>query len=98
MAQYLLPGASRAFLAAAKDVTITTLIGMSRFLREALHEGEIDMAITVSMPEAGVVSHPIVDDDVVVVAGTNHTIFRGRATVQDLARYRWVLPIRLLRQ
>jgi len=93
IAQYLLPGASRAFLATAKNVTITTLIGQSRFLREALHDGEIDMAITVSTPEEGVTSHPIVDDDVVVVAGTNHEIFRGRATVQDLARYRWVLPI-----
>lgn len=93
IAQYLLPGASRAFLATAKDVTITTLIGQSRFLREALDDGEIDMAITVSTPGIGVESHPIVDDDVVVVAGTNHEIFRGRANVQDLGRYRWVLPI-----
>src|SRR5262245_30387113 len=43
MAQYLLPGACREFLDTAKDVTITTLIGMSRFLRDALHAGEIDM-------------------------------------------------------
>jgi DNA-binding transcriptional LysR family regulator len=93
MAQYLLPGACRAFLETAKDVKITTLIGMSRFLRDALNAGEIDMAITVSTVEDDLVAHPIVDDDVVVVAGTNHEIFRGRATVRDLARYRWVLPI-----
>jgi DNA-binding transcriptional LysR family regulator len=94
MAQYLLPGACRAFLETAHDVTITTLIGMSNFLREALQAGEIDMAITVlSTPATGVVAHPIVDDDVVVVAGTNHEIFQRRPTVPDLARYRWVLPI-----
>jgi DNA-binding transcriptional LysR family regulator len=93
IAQYLLPGACRAFLDTAKDVTISTLIGLSRFLRDALHAGEIDMAITVYSPDEGVVAHPIVDDDVVVVAGTHHEIFRRRPTVRDLARYRWVLPI-----
>jgi DNA-binding transcriptional LysR family regulator len=93
MAQYLLPGACRAFMEEAKDVTIETLIGIANFLREALQAGEIDMAITVAAAGDGLVVHPIVDDDVVVVAGTDHEVFRARPTIRDLAQYRWVLPL-----
>jgi DNA-binding transcriptional LysR family regulator len=93
IAQYLLPGACRAFLAGGDGVTIETLIAMSTVLRDALQAGEIDMAITVERPADQFIAHPIVEDIVVVVAGTDHEIFRKRATVADLARYRWVLPV-----
>ena len=93
VAQYLLPRACSTFLEGGNDVTIETLIGMSNFLRDALKAGEIDMAITVARPADEFVARPIVEDDVVVVAGTNHEIFRGRPTIGDLARYRWVLPV-----
>ena len=93
IAQYLLPGACSTFLAGGDDVTIETLIGMSNVLRDALQSGQIDMAITVARTADDFVAHPIVEDDVVVVAGTGHEIFRTRPTVADLARYRWVLPV-----
>ena len=94
IAQYLLPGACRSFLAAGNDVTIETLIGMSSFLRKALDDGEIDMAITVRRRnDDEFIEHAIVDDHVVVVAGSGHEIFRRPATIADLARYRWVLPL-----
>lgn len=93
MAQYLLPGAYRVFLASGAGVSIETLIGMSNFLRDALRTGAIDVAISVSKADDEFVSHPIVDDEVVVVAGSGHEIFRKRATLADLARYRWVLPV-----
>src|SRR5262249_44486620 len=50
IAQYLLPGACRTFLAGADGVTIETLIAMSNVLRDALQAGEIDLAITVARP------------------------------------------------
>jgi DNA-binding transcriptional LysR family regulator len=93
IAQYLLPGACRSLLADGSDVTIETLIGMSNLLRNALRDGTIDMAISVANPADDFVAHPIVDDDVVVVAGSDHEIFRRRASMADLARYRWVLPV-----
>ncbi len=92
IAQYLLPGACRTFLAGSPGVTIETLIGMSNFLRDALRTGAIDMAISVHSRADEFVAHPIVDDDVVVVAGSDHEIFRKRPTLADLARYQWVLP------
>ena len=39
------------------------------------------------------ISYPIVEDDVVVVAGDTHETFRRRAEMQDLLAYRWVLPL-----
>lgn len=93
IAQFMLPGALRLFLPGGDDITIQTIIGMSNFLREALASGQIDMAISVGKPADEFVSHPIVDDEVVVVAGSTHPIFRRRPRVQDLAAYRWVLPV-----
>jgi DNA-binding transcriptional LysR family regulator len=93
IAQYLLPGACREFMASSTEVTIETLIGMSNLLRDALREGAIDIAVSVGNPTDEFIAHPIVDDDVVVVAGTDHEIFRKRPTMAELARYSWVLPV-----
>ena len=93
MAQYLLPAACRTFMSSSPDVTIETLIGMSNLLRKALLDGEIDFAITVDGHSEGLAAYPIVDDHVVVVAGSGHEIFRKRPTIADLARFRWVLPV-----
>lgn len=93
MAQFLLPGALRLFLAGGDDITMQTIIGMSNFLRDALASGQIDLAISVGRTTDEFVSHPIVDDEVVIVAGSAHPIFRKRPRVEDLAAYRWVLPV-----
>ena len=93
MAQFLLPGALRLFLADGDGITMQTIIGMSNFLREALALGQIDMAISVGKTADEFVSHPIVEDEVVVVAGSAHPIFRKRPRIEDLAAYRWVLPV-----
>jgi DNA-binding transcriptional LysR family regulator len=58
---------------------------MSNFLRETLALGQIDMAIRVGKTADAFVSHPIVEDEMVVVAGSTHPIFRKRPRVQDLA-------------
>ena len=93
MAQYLLPAACKAFLAEAKDVALQTIIGMSSVLRQSLKDGQIDLAVGVMSPTNEFISYPIVEDDVVVVAGDKHQIFRRRAEMQDLLAYRWVLPL-----
>ena len=93
MAQFLLPGALRLFLADGNDITMQTIIGMSNFLRDALAAGQVDMAISVAKTADEFASHPIVEDEVVVVAGSTHPIFRKLPRVEDLAAYRWVLPV-----
>lgn len=92
LAQYLLPGACRAFLAEAGEVTLETRIGISSVLRDALRTGDVDLAMTVADGGDEFATHAIVDDEMVVVAGAGHDILARRATVADLARYRWVLP------
>lgn len=93
MAQYLLPAACKAFLAEAKDVALQTIIGMSSVLRQSLKDGQIDLAVGVMSTTNEFISYPIVEDDVVVVAGDKHQIFRRRAAMQELLAYRWVLPL-----
>jgi DNA-binding transcriptional LysR family regulator len=92
MAQYLLPAACRVFLAEAKEVTIETVIGMYPVLQDSLKSGQIDFAITALPTIDEFISHPIMEDEVVVVAGSSHELFRKRARIQDLLAYRWVLP------
>ena len=87
------PARTACSLASGAGVSIETLIGMSNFLRDALRTGAVDLAISVSKADDEFVSHPIVDDEVVVVAGSGHEIFRKRATLTDLARYQVVLPV-----
>jgi DNA-binding transcriptional LysR family regulator len=93
MAQYLLPAACKAFLAEAEDVALQTIIAMSSVLRQSLKDGQIDLAVGIMSTTNELISYPIVEDDVVVVAGDKHQIFRRRAEMQDLLAYRWVLPL-----
>jgi DNA-binding transcriptional LysR family regulator len=93
MAQYLLPAACRLLLAEVPSVTLETTIGMSPMLYQSLRAREIDLAVAVVPPaNSEFDSYPIIEDDVVVVAGSSHEIFRKRAKMQDLTAYRWVLP------
>jgi DNA-binding transcriptional LysR family regulator len=92
MAQYLLPAACRSFLAEAKEITIQTVIGMYPELQKSLKAGQIDFAFTALPTSDEFISHPIIEDEVVVVAGSSHEVFRKRPGLQDLLAYRWVLP------
>lgn len=93
MAQYLLPAACRVLLAQVPSVTLETTIGMSPVLYQSLKAREIDLAVAVvPLASSELESFPIIEDEVVVVAGSSHEIFRKRAKMQDLTAYRWVLP------
>lgn len=93
VAQYLLPAICRLFLSEAKDVTLKTVIEMYPLLRDRLMAGQLDLVVgPVPESDGEITTYPIVEDQVVVAAGSSHPIFRKRIKMQDLLAYRWVLP------
>jgi DNA-binding transcriptional LysR family regulator len=91
-AQDLLPDLCRAFLAEAKGVTLKTTIAQNDALIALLQSGELDLLISADPQNSReFVSHPILKDEVVVVASSGHEVFRRRAKMQDLLEYDWVL-------
>jgi len=93
MAEYLLPQLTAALLERAPDITLSLVIGMDDVLREALRAGQLDIVICPMVAVAeGLVTHPLLDDEAVVVARKEHPIFQTPIQMRDLCNYRWVLP------
>ncbi len=92
LARFLMPPLCRVFLAEAPGVTIRTNIAQNDVLARLLEAGEVDLILTTparASPE--VTSHPVLEDEAVVIASRAHPILRGKARLRDLLDYRWVL-------
>lgn len=93
MAELLLPAVTEEFLRSAPDVTMELTLGMNDRLRDLLQAGHIDLMLGPLDSVDGVFATcPIVDDEVVVVAGPDHPIFELPRKMTSLADQRWVLP------
>lgn len=97
MADVLLPDVSSRFLRDAPDVTLQLTVGLNDVLRDSLQAGHIDLMLG-PLEEDGEVfaCHPILADEVVIVAGPDHPILSGGHVpcLADLASFEWVLPSR----
>lgn len=93
LARFLLPDATRLFLAEAPGVTIKAVVAQNDVLAAQLASGEVDfIATTAVRGDESLLSHPICQDDAVVIASARHPALRLRkARLDDLADYRWVL-------
>jgi DNA-binding transcriptional LysR family regulator len=92
VAHFLLPQVCSAFMAETKEVTLKTVLGQNDVLKGWLKSGEVDLVLgTDVQDDKDLISHPIFEDVCVVAASQGHEIFRRRATMQDLTKYRWVL-------
>jgi DNA-binding transcriptional LysR family regulator len=95
MAKFLLPEIIPSLLRQAPGVTIELNTNISGTLVSLLKEGMLDLALThVAGPIDGYEVTPLVNDELVIVAGKNHPIFNEPYTVHDLSKYRWLLPRR----
>lgn len=94
MAEYLLPQITRALINRAPGVTVEILIGMNDVLRAALRNGEIDVAVgpVLKGEEKEFAVRVFGADEVVAVAPHGHPLCGRKVTMEDLARYKWVLP------
>ncbi|MHA7602227.1 LysR substrate-binding domain-containing protein [Alicycliphilus sp. T452] len=94
-ADHLLPELCSKALANGRKVTISIVIGPSWELRSRLREGQLDLLIGLTPEDDGeLISSPIVEDMVVVVAASQaHPIFqRSRITLAALLQHPWALP------
>jgi DNA-binding transcriptional LysR family regulator len=91
-AQFILPAVARQLLQEAPEVTLTTVVALIDTLKPQLRAGELDLMVGTEGPaEAGYVSRVLAEDAIVVAASVSHELFRGKATLKDLTRYRWAL-------
>ena len=93
-ADNVLPEVCDLLLAEAPATTIDIRVAPSVELREQLRDGAIDLLIGM-MPEddAAFVTHPIMEDVVVVAARSDHPVFaHKRLDMKALLQWRWVLP------
>nr|WP_315593112.1 LysR family transcriptional regulator [uncultured Cupriavidus sp.] len=93
-AEHVLPELCNMLLEEAPATTIDITVAPSLVLRERLKEGSLDLLIgMMAEHDDALVSHPIVEDVVVVVASRNHPVFSlPRVTLKSLLSWRWVLP------
>lgn len=90
----LLPAAIADLMREAPDATIEVIEGSRRELIEPLRDGVIDLAIGALRSEiaSDLVQHPLFSDRLMVVARAGHPLDRPRRwTLDDLARYPWVI-------
>ncbi|ACL62451.1 LysR family transcriptional regulator [Methylobacterium nodulans] len=94
MAEYLLPQVCRALIAAAPAVTVELQIGMSGVLRTALRDNQLDLIIgPVLASDHDEFAHVTFGtDDVVVVAARGHPLCGRPLSIEDLVKWKWVLP------
>ncbi|MDB5847352.1 MAG: transcriptional regulator, LysR family, partial [Rhodoferax sp.] len=85
-ADHLLPELCSLALADGHKTTISIVVGPSWELREQLREGKIDVLIGLTIDgDPATVSHPILEDVVVVAATRTHPIFKKpRVTMESL--------------
>jgi DNA-binding transcriptional LysR family regulator len=93
LARFLMPPLCRIFLPQSPGVRIRTVIAQNDVLGTQLEAGEVDFILTTATRETGdLASHPILEDEAVVIASGSHPILKTRkARLQDLLAYRWVL-------
>ncbi|ODP34770.1 LysR family transcriptional regulator [Pandoraea sp. ISTKB] len=92
-AEFLLPRVSEVLLQTAPEITIELQIGMNDVLHEHLRAGQLDLVVgPIATGRDGLITYPITDDSVVVVASREHPIFKSDAPAKRLADYRWILP------
>ena len=94
MMKYLMPEAVRRFMAGDEKHSIVLVEDLRANLAARLRRGEIDVMIG-SESSAGnddLHAEPVLHDKISVVAARGHPLENVRATLADLAAYRWILP------
>jgi DNA-binding transcriptional LysR family regulator len=93
-AEHLVPELCRAVLADAPRVKMDVVVGPSWDLRSQLRQGKLDLLVGLALDsDPELVSHPLVEDVVVVAADRHHPLFRrSRVQMQALLEYGWALP------
>jgi DNA-binding transcriptional LysR family regulator len=93
LAEHVMPFVFSELLADAPDVTVDLRVAMNDALLSALRDGALDLVVgPIVESDDELVSEQFAEDEVVVLASRDHRIFNGPYSLQDLVKYKWVLP------
>lgn len=93
LAEHVMPFVFSELLADAPDVTVDLRVAMNDALLSALRDGALDLVVgPIVESDEDLVSEQFAEDEVVVLASKDHRIFNGPYSLQDLVKYKWVLP------
>lgn len=74
------------------EIKVQATVGVVEALTAMLNAGDIDiMVATERQSSENLVTHPILDDQIVVVACKNHPVFDMPPDIRNLGNYRWVI-------
>lgn len=92
--KYLMPETVRRFMDGDEGGSLVFVQDLRANLAAKLRRGEIDVMIGSDTGAAAddLFAEPVLEDVIGVVAARGHPLENGRATLADLARYRWILP------
>lgn len=95
IAEHQLPRICRDLLAEAGKVTLDLKVSMNDVLLDMLRAGELDLVLgPLTQADDSLISEEIIQDEMVVMASSNHEIFKRKITMRSLLEYSWVLPAR----
>lgn len=93
MAEHLLPQLASFLLERAPELRLKLSIGQDDILREFLSSGRLDAIICpLNAGDPHLLTFPILQDEAVVVASADHSVFSSAISIAALCQYRWVLP------
>lgn len=94
MMKYLMPETVRRFMSGDERYSIVFVQDLRANLAARLRRGEIDVMIgsETSGGNEDLFAEPVLQDIICVVAAKGHPLENSRASLADLARYRWILP------
>ncbi len=100
VAEYIIPAACGKFLENNPNVNIQLFSDVPDALIEMLLGQQVDLIIsTASKPNENIITYPISDDPMVIVAHANHPLLeitqQRQLTLEDLLPYHWTLPNKL---
>lgn len=91
-AEFVLPKACRVLLEQAPAVLLEMQIGMNDVLHDSLRKGVLDLVVgPLGIRDEDLTELPILDDEVVVAASTNHPLAGREVSMETLCDHRWIL-------
>lgn len=96
IASFVIPEICRILREQAPQIRLAITVALDVVLRDSLRNGALDLTVSPSRtaaPGDAIASTPLLSDTVVVVARAGHPLTRGPATLQDMSRFGWVLPL-----
>jgi DNA-binding transcriptional LysR family regulator len=90
--EFLMPDILSDLTRSSPNVTLKLTIGMTDFLLDNLRRDELDVVISPVYESEEFDCLPIMKDQVVIVASRDHPLAGKSPSLEELKKYKWILP------